>query len=64
MTTERTAAAAGWYPDPLDLGQVRYWDGRDWTEHVTPMAHPAVMARLGPPAGLTGVPGARGGDWA
>jgi Host cell surface-exposed lipoprotein/Protein of unknown function (DUF2510)/Glucodextranase, domain B len=22
---------AGWYPDPLDQGQARYWDGKRWT---------------------------------
>lgn len=27
-------AAAGWYHDPAeDDGALRYWDGRDWTEH-------------------------------
>lgn len=25
---------ANWYPDPSMPGQVRYWDGRAWTEHV------------------------------
>ena len=28
--------AAGWYPDPQTGGQLRYWDGRAWTEHVQP----------------------------
>jgi hypothetical protein len=27
-------APAGWFPDPLDLAQSRYWDGGRWTEHV------------------------------
>ena len=26
------AAPAGWYPDPQ--GQLRWWDGRAWTQHV------------------------------
>src|SRR5215218_2806892 len=28
--------AAGWYPDPKDPGQRRYWDGSNWTEHSEP----------------------------
>ena len=27
---------AGWYPDPSNPGQLRYWDGSTWTEHVGP----------------------------
>lgn len=23
----------GWYPDPWQFGQVRYYDGREWTYH-------------------------------
>ena len=30
--------AAGWYPDPAGGNAQRYWDGRQWTEHTTPMA--------------------------
>ncbi|MEX2501395.1 MAG: CD225/dispanin family protein [Trueperaceae bacterium] len=25
---------AGWYPDPQDATQQRYWDGSAWTEHT------------------------------
>jgi hypothetical protein len=24
---------AGWYPDPSDASQQRWWDGNAWTEH-------------------------------
>lgn len=35
---EGTAAAAGWHPDPIIAGQLRYWDGNRWTEHTHPAA--------------------------
>lgn len=28
---------AGWYLDPATSQQLRYWDGRAWTEHVGPL---------------------------
>ncbi|NNE74055.1 MAG: DUF2510 domain-containing protein [Acidimicrobiales bacterium] len=27
---------AGWYPDPLQPGRLRWWDGSAWTEHFAP----------------------------
>ena len=35
--------AVGWYPDPADASQIRYWDGASWTTHVLP-ATPAAPA--------------------
>ncbi len=29
------APIAGWYDDPRDAQQLRYWDGAAWTDHVT-----------------------------
>ena len=26
----------GWYDDPYGTGGLRWWDGRQWTEHATP----------------------------
>ena len=28
---------ANWYPDPSDPGQLRYWDGTQWTANVAPV---------------------------
>lgn len=28
--------AAGWYTDPQDAANLRYWDGAAWTEHTAP----------------------------
>ncbi len=29
-------AVAGWYPDPLKQNDLRWWDGKRWTENVHP----------------------------
>jgi hypothetical protein len=34
---------AGWFPDPQDQDQFRYWDGNGWTEHQAPRT-PAAPA--------------------
>jgi len=31
---------AGWFPDPENPEQLRYWDGSIWTEHRAPMNRP------------------------
>ena len=33
---------AGWYPDPLNAAQRRYWDGAQWTQNTAPPATPPV----------------------
>ena len=55
----RHAAASGWYPDPLDGGQERYWDGWQWSRNTRvreagPVPPPAWPA--GPPPGAPGQP--------
>jgi hypothetical protein len=29
--------SAGWFPDPQQPGQLRYWDGHGWTGHIHPI---------------------------
>ena len=36
MTTPQPPA--GWYPDPQDASQQRYWDGNAWSGHTAPSA--------------------------
>ena len=32
--TTGAAAPAAWYADPSKRYELRYWDGKEWTEHV------------------------------
>ena len=34
--------AAGWHPDPGVPGRARYWDGAQWTEHVSALQSPPI----------------------
>ncbi len=38
MTT--AAAPQGWYPDPQNQGQLRWWDGATWGNQTQPSAYP------------------------
>jgi len=40
MSYPNDAPAAAWYPDPQMPGRVRWWDGTNWTEHVSAPANP------------------------
>lgn len=42
---------ANWYPDPEAPGQLRYWDGSTWTEHVAPDPTTASPGTTTPSAG-------------
>lgn len=33
---------AGWYPDPLGLPQLRWWDGHGWGEHTSEARRPLL----------------------
>lgn len=57
------APAAGWYPDPIADGQLRWWNGEGWTERTmapqpepTPSVVPAVEASE---PGEVGIPSRR-----
>jgi len=34
---------AGWYPDPLGLPQLRWWDAQAWTEHTSEARAPIII---------------------
>ncbi|XAS66350.1 DUF2510 domain-containing protein [Micrococcaceae bacterium Sec5.7] len=51
-TPRSPLAAPGWYPDPSGSAQLRWWDGRRWTEHLSgapfqnrPTARPEISAQ-------------------
>ena len=50
MTDSGTPAA--WHPDPFGRHELRYWDGAQWTEHVSSHGRQAVD----PPVGGSAVP--------
>ena len=40
------APAAAWYPDPQTPGLVRWWDGTNWTQHVSVPANPMQSGQV------------------
>ena len=55
-TPSTPAIAAGWYADPSNAGQQRWWDGTKWTEQVSAPASAAYLGGAQPtaPAGTNG----------
>jgi len=49
-----TEVASGWYPDPENIDQMRFWDGSMWTDERKPAA-----AAPPPPAAATAKPTAK-----
>jgi uncharacterized RDD family membrane protein YckC len=45
---------SGWYEDPKDASQLRYWDGVVWSNNVSPKVSPTVaQSTIGMPYGVT-----------
>lgn len=38
---EPSTSPPGWYPDPWAQANQRYWDGTQWTGHITAPTSPA-----------------------
>ncbi len=45
---------ADWYPDPMGRFDVRYWNGSEWTEHVSTQGQTAVDPLDQPQQGAVG----------
>jgi uncharacterized RDD family membrane protein YckC len=43
----RHAAPSGWYPDPVNSAQERYWDGWQWSRNTRPIEHVAPRSGYG-----------------
>ncbi|NNG20260.1 RDD family protein [Naumannella sp. ID2617S] len=55
----RHAAPGGWYADPANQGQERYWDGWQWTRNTRPSEPSGQFGEpgFGPPGGAAYAPG-------
>jgi hypothetical protein len=55
-TTRVSSPPPGWYADPDDATQLRYWNGTAWTESRSPAAQEPPADASTPPEATTGVP--------
>lgn len=56
----RHAAPSGWYPDPTDLSQERYWDGWQWSRNTRAADNPPTHGYPGAQNwGAASAPGAQ-----
>ena len=46
MTQQPSSVPAGWYPNPVNASEIRYWDGNAWTVHVMPKDSPPPSPSL------------------
>lgn len=53
MTEGGVRVPAGWYPDPLGLPQLRWWDNHAWTEYTSDARQPMVAETVTQQARLT-----------
>jgi uncharacterized protein YxjI len=47
VTTDTAQPPANWYPDPLGRHELRYWDGSQWTEHVSSHGRQSIDPPVG-----------------
>jgi hypothetical protein len=49
--SDQLAPAAGWYTDPGDGTQLRWWSGTQWTRHFAPATQPPPVQPVTAPMG-------------
>jgi hypothetical protein len=52
--TDPPSTPAGWYPDPSDARQQRYWNGSEWSDQIAPFPPPSPVDTAMSPTRSTG----------